>query len=83
MEILSAELGGPPALVKLLVPKLVLDDGTVIWGCEAWWAEEEEVQALAQGRQVEPASIEELRRQATEAWEKANKALDKAEESLP
>jgi len=23
-------------------PKIVLDDGTVVWGCECWWGPEEE-----------------------------------------
>lgn len=24
-------------------PKMVLDDGTVVWGCECWWGPEDEM----------------------------------------
>ena len=33
-------------------PKLVLDNGDVIWRCQGWWGWEEQVQASIKGRRV-------------------------------
>lgn len=27
-------------------PKIILDNGKVVWGCECWWGSEEEIKAL-------------------------------------
>lgn len=35
-------------------PKIVLDDGRVVWGCECWWGPEG---ALPKGATVEPVDI--------------------------
>jgi len=34
-------------------PKLTMDDGTVVWGCECWWGREEEVKKFIGHRIVE------------------------------
>ncbi len=74
---------GPLTLVGIPVPKLRLDDGTVIWGCECWWNDEATVKAWAEGRQIIRPKIESVRQKAKEAWELANTALDEAEKDLP
>ena len=49
-------------------PKLVLDDGSVVWGCECWWGSEESVQQrLAGCDHVVVVKIEDKRQQYREA----------------
>jgi hypothetical protein len=74
---------GPLNILGWFTPKLKLDDGTVIWGCEAWWGPEPEIKAMEQGRQIVKPKIESLRKKRLEDWEKACKELDEAEEALP
>lgn len=43
-------------------PKIVLDDGQVVWGCECWWAAKADAQAqidarLADGWKIEPVNL--------------------------
>lgn len=33
-------------------PRLVMDDGTVVWGCESWWGSEKKIQEMIAGREV-------------------------------
>ena len=33
-------------------PKLEMDDGTVVWGCECWWGPEAKVKAHLEGKTV-------------------------------
>lgn len=33
-------------------PKLVLDDGSVVWGCECWWGSEDQIKDSIAGRTV-------------------------------
>lgn len=44
----------PPEILDLGIPnpKLVMDDGTVVWGCECWWGPEREVRGRLDGRKV-------------------------------
>jgi len=81
-EILCPEVG-VPFLLQLPIPKLRLDDGRVVWGCELWWNTELEVKRLEAGRQVVKPKLESLRALAKKAWEKANNQLDADEEALP
>ena len=74
---------GPMSTLEMPLPKLRLDDGLIIWGCEAWWCPEAEVQAMAQGREVIRPKIESQRKKNLEAWEKACHDLDEIEENLP
>lgn len=34
-------------------PKLVMDDGTVVWGCESWWGDEARVRKMIGNRRIE------------------------------
>lgn len=36
-------------------PRITLDDGRVVWGCECWWGPEEQIRAKIAGRKVAPA----------------------------
>jgi hypothetical protein len=50
---------------KVLNPKIVLDNGTVVWGCECWWGSEENVkEMLSKFKTVISVDIEEARRKA-------------------
>ena len=81
MDILMPEVG-QPALVGLRLPKLALDDGTVLWGCEVWWETESYVKELEPGRLVVHPKIEDIRALAKERWAEANAKLDQDEETL-
>lgn len=81
-DILAAEIG-PPALINLALPKLRLDDGTVIWGCECWWNTEPMIKALEEGRTIIKPKLDSLRAKATEAWKQANEQMEEEEERLP
>jgi len=41
-------------------PKIELDNGTVVYGCECWWGPEEKIKEHMEGRNVVEVSIEEL-----------------------
>lgn len=45
-------------------PKIVLDSGKVVWGCECWWGPEEKMRAEIAGRRVVDVDIDEARRRA-------------------
>ena len=66
-EIPPDDVPGPFGRLGLLGvknPKLVMDDGTVIWGCESWWGDEEKVLKAIGTRQVE--FVQPLRSSATD-----------------
>ena len=46
-------------------PKLVLDNGDVVYGCECWWGSEARVRKELEGRRVIEASISEERKVVT------------------
>lgn len=33
-------------------PKIVLDDGKVVWGCECWWGAEDQFESQVESRNV-------------------------------
>lgn len=33
-------------------PKIELDDGRVVWGCQCWWGDEDKVCGMIDGRRV-------------------------------
>lgn len=33
-------------------PKIELDDGTIVWGCECWWGSEEKVKKIIGDRNI-------------------------------
>lgn len=74
---------GPPALLHQAIPKMRLDDDTVVWGCEIWWNDEAAVKALETGRTIVHPKLDSIRAKAAEAWAKANQELDDQEEALP
>lgn len=58
----------PPADINPLLnigmpnPKIVLDDGKVVWGCECWWGAESEVMKVLEANKVINVDIDEVRR---------------------
>jgi len=43
-------------------PKIVLDSGKVVWGCECWWASEATVLKQVMGREIIILDIDEERK---------------------
>jgi len=44
-------------------PKIKLDDGKVVYGCECWWGSEDAVKKAIAGRKVEVVSIDDYRKE--------------------
>jgi hypothetical protein len=38
-------------------PRITLDSGDVVWGCECWWGKESDFERLQHGRAIEHVSI--------------------------
>ena len=48
-------------------PKIVLDSGKVVWGCECWWGSETAIQKRLSGAEVVEVDIDESRKCLTPA----------------
>lgn len=46
---------------KTTNPKIKLDDGQVVWGCECWWGSEDQIKLKLLCLRVEPTSIADVR----------------------
>ena len=46
-------------VLKFPNPKIRLDNGSIVWGCECWWAGEEETKKIIGDRKIVEVSIEE------------------------
>ena len=44
-------------------PKIILDDGTIIWGCECWWAEESMIKNKIKPEKIHMVDIHKIRRE--------------------
>ena len=42
-------------------PRIRLDSGSVVYGCECWWGSEEKVKKMLDGQRVNVVSIDEVR----------------------
>ena len=42
-------------------PRIRLDDGQVVYGCECWWGSEAEIKKILEGRTVNAVSVSEVR----------------------
>ena len=42
-------------------PKIELDNGDVVWGCECWWGDEKIVKAKFADREIIPVDINKVR----------------------
>ena len=68
-EIPDEQAGGMAPLVRAMGrenPKIRLDNGDVVWGCECWWDKEEEFKSQIEkykedGYAIEEVKIQELR----------------------
>lgn len=68
-EVPPPEVTGPFGPVSHKNPKLVLDDGQIVFGCECWWGDEERVKrtiedAQAQGYQTTAITVDVYRARA-------------------
>lgn len=59
-EIPPKEIGG--LNIGLPNPKLLLDNGKIIWGCECYWGDEEEFNKRYEGFEIVKVDIDELRK---------------------
>jgi hypothetical protein len=49
---------------KIKNPKLLLDDGSVVYGCECWWGTEERIKVvLNQAKKIVNVDINEIRKE--------------------
>ena len=46
-------------------PRMRLDSGSVVWGCESWFGPEGKVKKMLEGRTVHTVSIDEIRAKFT------------------
>lgn len=55
-EVPTQEAAGPmaQAMAEMGIPnpKLVMDNGEVVWGCECWWGPEEKWSKMAEGKTI-------------------------------
>jgi hypothetical protein len=47
--------------LKFATPKLLLDNGDVVFGCECWWGREAKIRAMLDGKQVTVVRIGDVR----------------------
>lgn len=45
-------------------PRINLDNGDVVWGCECWWGPEDELEEILKGKAVAGVTVAEFRAQA-------------------
>lgn len=51
-------------------PKITLDSGQIVWGCECWWGPEEDVRTeLGSAKLIHTVDIDEMREQY---WEESD-----------
>lgn len=48
--------------IGLTNPKLLLDNGTVVYGCECWWGDERTVKNRLEGKRVVNVNINDVRK---------------------
>ena len=44
--------------LNIVNPKMELDDGKVVWGCECWWGEEDKMKQMLQDRNKEIIKVD-------------------------
>ena len=49
-------------------PRIRLDDGQVVYGCECWWGKEDEVKKSLEGHTVNLVSITDVRASPVSHW---------------
>lgn len=64
-EIPPKNIIGPFGYVAIENPKLVMDNGAVVWGCECWWGPEEKIKERLAGVEITVITPEEYRKKAS------------------
>jgi len=49
----------PHPVMKMSNPKIRLDDGRVVWGCECWWGPEKQIKEFIGDKKVTIVKLEE------------------------
>jgi hypothetical protein len=60
-------------IVESKNPKIFLDSGKVVWGCECWWGPEEEIKKHLEGREIIQVDIDDLRKKVQKKVDKIRK----------
>lgn len=63
-EVPPADAGGMAEALNecgVTSPKLILDDGQIVWGCECWWDTESEIRRHMEGHEIIPVNMTEAR----------------------
>lgn len=50
--------------IKMPNPKIVLDDGKIVWGCECWFGTEDQIKTLLGNRTVNFIDIDQARNES-------------------
>lgn len=54
------------ASLDVINPRILLDNGSTVWGCECWWGAEEGVKKKLEGKTVKIITVEEYRKRSNE-----------------
>ena len=57
-------------------PKILLDSGEIVWGCECWWGAEEKIRALVEGKAIRTVTGAEYRARFLPNGEQTENASD-------
>lgn len=49
-------------------PKIILDNGKVVWGCECWWGAEDQIKSHLKGKRITEVDIEVERKKRGIVW---------------
>lgn len=55
-------------------PRIRLDDGSTVYGCECWWGPEHLIKQGIEGKDIHMVNVPEYRQRAKEEFEKGQKA---------
>lgn len=75
-EDVRGPFGVRPHEIKLTNPKIVLDNGETVWGCECWWGDEKTVKEQLENTELEMISATEFRK----GYNEESKALEQHHE---
>lgn len=60
-EVPPREVAGEWSNLQIPNPKILLDNGDVVWGLECWWGSEEEIKELIKGLKIIDVRIGDFR----------------------
>ena len=61
-EVPPAEASGLLHEIGVPNPKIKLDNGSIIWGCQCWWGPEEKIKEIIEDRKVNIVPVEKFKK---------------------